>query len=357
LINYFRETTTQSHMVFDLNSFRQLEANINYIELNPAFTDKDYQFCGYLMLPMGIFLVLQGYPRRKIANFLICFFLSFCIFGGDIVSGKDLATQGEGALKLIALGGALAAASYKAEFIGYAIIGLFGAFLTNLTLLYQTNEVTSSQQLNDLFQRNIQFNSIAVIAGFFVPMCFKERILLPLSLLCGATMIIKSMALMDQGKKFYNPLYQKREQFFMIEGIAIVVGFLVQYLFKKREERLNEEIKKQKEEDNEKKYGATNAYYKKMNAAAAQPQPVNLGAVPQPVYMNMMYSPLLPQPVYQQPVIPTLPRHQSTVSLPVPRHQTTATVPPPKEEHKSIAEIQANLTQINVESKKNQYEF
>jgi len=160
-------------------------------------------------------------------------------------------------------------------------------------------------------------------------------------------------------------------KYWMMEAIAIVIGFLVQYYFKKKEQKLNEEIAKQRDEENEKKYGAANAYYQNMKATASQPQPVMMNAVPQPMYMNMgmapmnmVYPPLLPQPVYQQPVVPNrmnvsdnVPRHHSTFSPPVPRHQTTVTAPPPKEEHKSIAEIQANLTQINVESKKNQYEF
>jgi len=358
-------------MAFDSTSFRQLAQNSSYVRFNTDFSEKDYQIAAYWMLPMGIFLVLQGHPRRKIVNVLLGFSLAFSYFGDGIISGTDTASRVTEGLKLIALGGVLGVISHKVECVGYTMLGLFSGMLPAMTLLFQLYQVTSTYSVDQLLSDYGNVVAITVLMGLIVPCLFQEHIVMPLSLALGASMIVMPLAIFDQGTKFYNSLYQKRTQYWMIEGIAIVVGFLVQHFFKKREQKLNEEVRKQRDQENEKKYGAANAYYQNMKAAAAQSQPVIMNPVPQPMYMNMnmapmnmMYSPLLPQPMYQQPLVPTrmdvsnnVPRHQSTVSPPVPRHQTTATVPPPKEEHKSIADIQANLSQINVNSKTNQYEF
>lgn len=232
-------------MLFDSNSFRQLAETSKYVRINMDWSEKDYKIVAYGMLPMGIFLVLQGYPRRKIVSILMCFFFAYGYFGDKMVSGTDTASQVTEGLKLIALGGVLSVILHKFESVSHTILGLFSGMLPIMALLFQFNQVTKTYSLDQLFNDYGNAVAITMMAGLIAPCLLREHVVMPFSLLLGAAMIVISFSIFEEGSKFYNSLYKKRSQYFMMEGIAIAVGFLVQYYFKKREQRLNEEVQKE----------------------------------------------------------------------------------------------------------------
>jgi len=186
-------------MVFDSTSFRHLAQSNEYVRFNIDWSEKDYKISAYVFLPIGIFLVLQGHPRRKIVGIIMGFFLAFLSFGNNIISGKDTAAQGEAALKLIALGGVLGVASHYTQCLGQTIMGLFGGLLATMTMLVQLNQVTSSYTMDQLFKEYESFFLVAVMVGLIVPCVLREHIVMPLSLVLGTSLIIIALAIMDQG--------------------------------------------------------------------------------------------------------------------------------------------------------------
>ncbi len=142
---------------------------------------------------------------------------------------------------------------------------------------------------------------------------------------------------------------------FLIFQIAFAsLGFAVQSYFKKKEEKVQEELVRQKNEEIAKSTEAINSYYQNANAINQRgvPVPIYGQPMPMPMPVNMGYPPAMQRSVYQAPPVYS----QMNVSGGQQRGVDNPASPPPKNENISIQQIQANLSNIPIKTNK-QYEF
>jgi len=150
---------------------------------------------------------------------------------------------------------------------------------------------------------------------------------------------------------------QYKWPFLLIQIAVASLGFIVQYYFKNREEKVQQELARHQDEENAKKTEAIHSYYQNVNTVQ-NPRPIAVPVYGQPMPMPvaMGYPPAMQRSIYQPPPV----HNQMNVSDGNQQQKLAdnPASPPPKNENISVQEIKANLANIQIKSSnKNQYEF
>ena len=103
------------------------------------------------MLPFGLFLVFQAYPRMKITHVLMSLFFTYSVFGSGIPSATDLSSAGIEIVKVVGGGAVVAVGTFYWNWIGFSILGMMTGLLPTVVFLQQFTDgstMTSYQSVN-----------------------------------------------------------------------------------------------------------------------------------------------------------------------------------------------------------------